>query len=44
MTKVLNQLLDYRDSNPNYWYSFSDDVPLIAPVIAKQTLSWRDSG
>ena len=34
----LNQRLDFRDSNPNSWYGFSDDVPLIAPVIARQAL------
>ena len=36
--------LDFGDSNRNSWYSFSDDVPVIAPVIAKQALYWRDSG
>ena len=34
----INQRLNVRDSNPNSWYKFSDDVPLIAPVIAKQAL------
>ena len=34
----LNQRLDFRDSNPNSWYGFSDDVPLIAPVITRQAL------
>ena len=43
MTSFLNQRLNFRDSNPNSWYSFSDDVPLVAPVIAKQALYWRDS-
>ena len=39
----LNQRLDFRDSNSNSWYSFSDDDPLIATVIAIQALYWRDS-
>ena len=38
----LNQRHDFRDSNPNSLYSFSDDVLLIAPVTARQALRWRD--
>ena len=29
--------------NPNFCYSFSDNIPLIAPVIARQALYRRDS-
>ena len=40
--KIETQRLDFRDSSPNYWYILAHDVPLIAPVIAKQSLYWRD--
>ena len=36
--KFLNQRLDFRDSKRNSWCSFSDVLPLIAPVIARQAL------
>ena len=41
MTKFFK--LHVRDSNPNYWYNFSDNIPLIAPVTARQASYWRDS-
>ena len=34
MTKFSKPRFDFKDSNPNSWYSCSNDVPLIAPVIA----------
>ena len=30
--------LDFKDSKPNSWKSFSEDVPFIAPVIAMAAL------
>ena len=35
----LNQNLGFKYSNPNSWYSLSDDALLITPVIA---LYWGD--
>ena len=32
-----------RGSRPNSWYSFSLDVPLVAPIIGKQALYEIDS-
>ena len=34
----LNHLLLLSDSKPNFWYNFSLDASLLAPVIAKDTL------
>ena len=31
---IINHLLSFKDSKPNSWYNFSLEVPLIAPVIA----------
>ena len=39
----VSQRLDFGDYNPYCWYSLSNNVLLITPVIAKQALYWRDS-
>ena len=44
VTKLfLTQRLDLRDSKSSLSYVFSGDVPLIARVIVRQALYWRDS-
>ena len=39
----LNQRLDFKDCKPNSRKNFSEDVLLIAPVIAMAALYWTDS-
>ena len=34
----LNYLLLLGDSKPNSWYSFSWEIPLTAPVMARDAL------
>ena len=36
-------LTNIKDSKPISWKSSSEDVPLIAPVIAMAALYWIDS-
>ena len=36
----LNQRLDFQDSKPNPWKSFSEHVPPIALVVAMAVLYW----
>ena len=43
MTKFSKPASSFRDCNRNSWYSFFDDVPLIAPVNSTDALYWRDS-
>ena len=43
INNLLNHRLDFKDSKPNPWKSFSEDVPLIAPVITMAALYWIDS-
>ena len=45
-----NKVLVFRVSRPSFWEKFSDDVPLIAPIIAIAVLYlgnlrtwWHDS-
>ena len=39
----LNQCHDFKDSKTNSWKKFSEDVPVIVPVIAMTAFYWIDS-
>ena len=39
----IKQRIDFMVSQPNSWKSFSEDVSLIAPVIAMVALHWINS-